>query len=88
MTPTHRQLCEAEAINTDLFLRLDTVWSFSPLDAGQADACSVDFQIDFELRSYSYAYIANLFFSEVASKMVEAFERRCLALHTAKPSAS
>lgn len=51
------------------------------MTSGGSSACLVDFQIDFEFRSYSYAYIANLFFLEVASRMVEAFEQRCLVVY-------
>lgn len=47
------------------------------------NSCLVDFAIDFEFRSYLYAYIANAFFAEVAGQMVRAFERRCHEIYSA-----
>ena len=55
-----------------------TKWLFESLvsDDGNTNT-KVIFQIDFEFRSYLYAYFANLFFSQVAAQMMGAFVARC-----------
>ena len=68
-----------------LFSNLKTDWQFLPTftndEAERKEACNLGFRIDFEFNSYLYAYVANHFFLEVATKMVQAFENRCHVLY-------
>ncbi|PJF16498.1 hypothetical protein PSACC_03685 [Paramicrosporidium saccamoebae] len=77
-----KYVSRAEAIDARLFKHLVSEWRFSP--AGSS--CLVNFKIDFEFRSYLYAYFANMFFAEVALRMVDAFEKRCHELFDSKSS--
>ena len=70
------QKIEAEAINSDIFKQLKSVWTFTPVDGG----CWVEFSVDFEFKSYLYGYVANIFFYEVSKGMTAAFENRCKKL--------
>jgi|OM-RGC.v1.021123859 Oligoketide cyclase/lipid transport protein len=54
-------------------------WEFKP--AGNGDACEVDFFVDFEFRSKMLQKLASVFFSEVVSRMVGAFEERAIVLY-------
>lgn len=68
----------ATAADSRLFSHLDVRWHF----ANDGDTgCIVTFEIDFEFRSYLYAYLANLFFVQTTKEMVNAFRQRVAALH-------
>ncbi|MBV6632567.1 MAG: type II toxin-antitoxin system RatA family toxin [Alphaproteobacteria bacterium] len=54
-------------------------WTFTP--TGNGDACEVDFFVDFEFRSKMLQKVAALFFSEVVSRMVGAFEDQAQVLY-------
>tara|TARA_Y100000588_G_scaffold201434_1_gene215044 strand:- start:631 stop:1146 length:516 start_codon:yes stop_codon:yes gene_type:complete len=54
-------------------------WQFTPTPDGQA--CEIDFFVDFEFRSKMLQKLASLFFSEVISRMVVAFEDRAQTLY-------
>ncbi|MEO0392611.1 MAG: type II toxin-antitoxin system RatA family toxin [Pseudomonadota bacterium] len=54
-------------------------WAFTP--TGNGDACEVDFFVDFEFRSKMLQRLAAVFFSEVISRMVGAFEDRAQVLY-------
>lgn len=54
-------------------------WEFKP--AANGDACEVDFFVDFEFRSKMLQKLASVFFSEVVSRMVGAFEERAIVLY-------
>ena len=71
---------KAEAVDAHLFERLHTLYRFRSAE-NDSNSCIIEFTIDFEFKSYMYTYIANIFFMEVASKMVQAFEERCRTLY-------
>lgn len=71
---------KAEAVEARLFEHLHTLYQFRAVE-DDSNSCIIEFTIDFEFKSYMYAYIANIFFMEVASKMVQAFEERCRTLY-------
>ena len=70
---------QAQAVDASLFEKLITRWAFQSLlgESGTTDSTKVIFEIDFEFKSYLYAYFANLFFTQVASQMMGAFVERC-----------
>jgi coenzyme Q-binding protein COQ10 len=55
-------------------------WVFTQAEDGRA--CEVDFFVEFEFRSKVLQKLASLFFSEVVSRMVGAFETRAKQLYT------
>jgi coenzyme Q-binding protein COQ10 len=74
---TPYSLIEAEAIDSDLFRHLKTVWKFEEISESE---CMVEFDVEFEFKSHIYAYIANIFFIELAKRTMSSFEERCLAI--------
>ena len=64
------------AKQTQLFHYLTNEWSFQPGPHPYQDTW-LSFKVDFQFRSLLYAQASHLFFDEVVSKMVAAFERRC-----------
>ncbi len=64
---------EAEAVDSSLFNHLKSNWLIAKLDNG---CCKVDFYVDFEFKSYIYAYAANIFFIQVSKEMFNAFMKR------------
>lgn len=64
------------AKQTQLFHYLTNEWSFQPGPHPEHDTW-LSFKVDFQFRSLLYAQASHLFFDEVVSKMVAAFERRC-----------
>lgn len=65
--------------NSTLFSHLDSKWLF---EKGPTEASVwLQFEIDFAFKNPLYRQVANLFFEEVAQRMIEAFERRCQMLY-------
>ncbi len=64
---------EAEAVDSSLFNHLKSTWLISTLEDGR---CKVDFNVNFEFKSYIYAYAANIFFISVSKDMFLAFIKR------------
>ncbi|GBG59832.1 hypothetical protein CBR_g66636 [Chara braunii] len=60
---------------SNLFVYLDNVWEFRP--GPTPSSCLVNFSVDFQFRSPLHRTVANLFFEEVAEKLVSSFEDRC-----------
>lgn len=58
---------------------LSNEWHFSP--GGDGGSCVVDFLVRFEFRSRVMKTLASLFFSEVVSRMVSAFEHRAREIY-------
>ena len=66
---------QTRALNTRLFHHLTNEWTF---DQGPSpDMTWLSFSVDFSFRSPLYTAAASVFFDEVTSKMVGAFETRC-----------
>jgi len=59
------------------FRFLESVWTFEPVDS---DRCRVHFSIEFEFRSTMLDLVASPLFASACRSMVQAFERRALAL--------
>jgi hypothetical protein len=68
-------LLQAISQDTQLFQYLRNEWRFSP--GPRPDTTLLDFRVDFAFRSALYNHAAGLFFDEVISKMVSAYEHRC-----------
>ena len=64
---------EAEAVDSSLFNHLKSTWIISNLGENQ---CKIEFSVDFEFKSYIYAYAANIFFISVSKEMFNAFLKR------------
>lgn len=62
------------------FRRLNNHWVFRAVESG---SCEVDFFVDFEFRSAILQRAIGLVFNEAVRKMVDAFENRAKALHSA-----
>lgn len=58
-----------------LFDFLDNTWEFN--EGPVPGTCRLHFRIDFQFRSALYRKVANVFFDEVAQRMVSSFEKRC-----------
>lgn len=43
--------------------------------------CNVDFYVAFEFQSALYASMASVYLNQVASKMIESFEKRAVQIH-------
>lgn len=67
-------------MDSKLFKTMISKWRFEAVYEGD-EKCHVNFSIDFEFKSYLYAYFANIFFIEVATQMVSAFENRCIEIY-------
>lgn len=67
---------QAIAKNTQLFHYLKNEWTFAP-GPNPETSTWLGFKVDFAFRSMLYAQATSLFFDEVVSKMVAAFENRC-----------
>lgn len=61
------------------FETLTNHWHFSTADDG---GCIVDFEIEFEFRSWLLQRVIGAFFEQAVSRMVTAFETRADALRT------
>ena len=70
---------QAIAKDTHLFQRLHNEWVIEP--GPSVGSSSVSFKIEYAFRSMLHSQAASLFHDEVASKMVDAFVRRCQVLH-------
>lgn len=79
---THFFEMQAVAADTQLFRHLQNEWLVEPgRIPGTTD---VTFRIDFAFRSALHARAAALFHEEVASKMVDAYVKRCATLTASK----
>jgi coenzyme Q-binding protein COQ10 len=65
--------------NSLLFHHLDSNWKLEP--GPSKETCWLTFDIDFAFNSHLYSSLADLFLSEVAKQMVNAFEGRAEALY-------
>lgn len=65
--------------NSLLFHHLDSNWKLEP--GPSKDSCWLTFDIDFAFNSHLYSSLADLFLSEVAKQMVNAFEGRAEKLY-------
>lgn len=64
----------ARATQSYLFKELQSTWKFHQLH----ETCTeVTFEIDFEVSSSIHAHAVQLFFTDIASRQLQAFERRC-----------
>jgi len=59
------------------FRFLESIWTFEP--AGE-QGCNVHFSIEFEFRSMMLDLVASPIFSSACKSMVQAFEKRAMAL--------
>lgn len=75
-------LVVATSSQTRLFDHLQTEWKFTP--AKNPSSTWVTFQINFKFKSSLYDEMSKLFMKEVVDNMVDAFEKRCLAVRNAK----
>lgn len=74
------QLVTAVAVDSDLFRRMETTWTFKPdytNNKGGEVQTLVDFSICFEFNSSLYARAGSMFLHMVSEKMVDAFVDRC-----------
>jgi ribosome-associated toxin RatA of RatAB toxin-antitoxin module len=65
-----------------LFHHLHTTWSFADVKGNAAnDATELSFVVDFSFANALHQKVAEMFFREVASTMVSAFEKRCRQIY-------
>ncbi|RIA88412.1 hypothetical protein C1645_826333 [Glomus cerebriforme] len=69
------------APNESLFKQLSTVWELTPHHDSPSTHCNLNFHLEFEFSSFIYSQLANVFFDNVSTLMVDAFERRCYTLY-------
>jgi len=65
--------------DSGLFEKLDSSWGLAPGPSPRS--CWLTFRVDFAFRSALHRAAADLFFAEVAQRMVGAFEGRCATLY-------
>ena len=68
----------ATSTQTSILNYLHTEWKLSQ-SSSDPNKCWVTFQVEFQFKSALYNQVANMFLKEVASEMVESFEKRCQA---------
>ena len=61
------------------FKRLESYWKFHAVD-GNKTQTRIEFMIDFEFKSMIFQKIVGLFFEEAMRRMIDAFEKRFIAL--------
>jgi coenzyme Q-binding protein COQ10 len=81
LTPPHT--VAATSSQAAVFEHLKSEWKFTP--ASDPNNTWVNFYVEFRFKSALYNEVSELFMSEVAKKMVQAFEKRCMEV-TRKPS--
>ncbi|KAJ9512625.1 hypothetical protein QJQ45_018871 [Haematococcus lacustris] len=62
-----------------VFHHLDSSWGMEP--GPSPNSCWLTFHVDFAFNNALYGHLADVFFSEVVKRMVEAFEGRCNTLY-------
>lgn len=68
----------AVSVDTNVFDYLKTEWKFTP--ASDPKSTWVTFQVEFQFKSAVYNELSKLFLQEVITKMVKAFEARCVVV--------
>lgn len=68
----------AVSTDTNVFDHLKTEWKFTP--ASDPKSTWVTFQVEFQFKSAVYNELSKLFLQEVVTKMVKAFETRCVVV--------
>ncbi|MCH2395453.1 type II toxin-antitoxin system RatA family toxin [Oceanibaculum sp.] len=63
------------------FKYLNNHWIFLPAEGEGAEACLIDFYVDFEFRSVLLQKMMSVLFNEAVRRMVGAFETRAHALY-------
>jgi len=79
VTMERPRLVRSRVSNSLLFHHLDSNWKLEP--GPNKDSCWLTFDIDFAFNSHLYSSLADLFLSEVAKQMVNAFEGRAEKLY-------
>ncbi|MEZ5692280.1 MAG: type II toxin-antitoxin system RatA family toxin [Altererythrobacter sp.] len=64
---------------------LDNEWRFRPVEA---DACEIDFSVDFTFRNAMFEKLAGQYFDKAFRKMVDAFEARAAELYGSNSSSA
>ena len=81
---TSNVMLNREAMTIDVsyqdgpFKYLKNNWKFEKLDAGQ---CSLDFYVEFEIKSRILQKMIEMLFSEAVRRMVTAFEQRAAQVY-------
>lgn len=79
VTAEEPSLVHSEAADSQLFHHLVTRWEIRP---GPSKSTSwVTFSVDFSFKHMLYAQTASLFFDQVVSKMIGAFDTRCRQIY-------
>ena len=73
------QSITAISLDNKMFNHLNSKWLFTP--GTNANTCTVNFYIEFSFKSEFHSHVANIFFEEVAKKIVSSFESRCRKLY-------
>ncbi|KAG6541317.1 hypothetical protein Mapa_017259 [Marchantia paleacea] len=77
LKPPH--LIKTSVSQSTLFDYLINVWEFKP--GPTPHSCNLHFLVDFQFRSPLYSKVANMFFNEVAQRLVVSFEDRCKTVY-------
>lgn len=86
VTATEPSIVQSEAADSKLFHHLVTRWEIKP---GPSKTTSwVTFSVAFSFKNMLYAQTASLFFDQVVSKMIGAFDTRCRQIYRTRPSKS
>jgi len=79
ITMERDRLVRTQASDSGLFEILDCTWRLQP--GPDAGSCWIHFQIEFAFASALHQKVAALFLDQVAAKMIEAFQDRCVEVH-------
>ncbi|KAL3693022.1 hypothetical protein R1sor_006673 [Riccia sorocarpa] len=77
LKPPH--LIKTSVSESTLFDYLINIWEFKP--GPTPHSCNLHFLVEFQFRSPLYRKVANMFFNEVAQRLVASFENRCRTVY-------
>ncbi len=60
------------------FKKMRSIWRLTPIGK---DKCEVHFESEFEFNNFIFRKLSDIFFEEVATKMIDSFEKRAYDLY-------
>lgn len=63
------------------FSQLDGTWTFAPIGEGEAQACRVSLELNYDFRSTALALLVGPVFDMIANSLVDAFVKRAEELY-------
>ncbi len=80
LEPPHSVL--AEALDSSVFHKLRTRWSFAPVGDDANAGCIIRVNIEMQLKSHAHDQVLRRVMDSVAAQQVAAFKERCIAMYS------